>query len=920
MGTIKNNPQSLKIAASDCGCNSSSDCCSVDRRNFLKTAGMGTALASALGLPASSSAEEHQNSDCSHDELLKNFDGGDWPVLKKYPQTHTSRIALPLGGIGTGTVSLGGRGDLRDWEIMNRPAKGFVPMRGEIAPFFALHFQKPDGEKKTLVLEGPIDVSDYEGSHGSTTPNDNLPRFQRCAFAAAYPLGQVYLSDSGIPVDVRLGAFNPLIPADPDASGIPIAVLRYELINKTRDPLKASICGVLPNFVGMDGWETARDWKGDLSPTGAKKNRNQYRTGQSIQGIFMDSAGIDPGQEQWGSIALATTAQSGVTHRLDWPDKGWGAGMLDFWDDFSVDGTLDPREISGHDMPIASLAVEVELPPLQTKSVVFLIAWRFPNRFTWTPKGGEFQNEDRISNYYATRYSDAWDVIEKAAPQLPELEKRTVEFVRAFCESSLPDEVKEAALFNVSTLRTQTCFRTPDGLFYGYEGCCNLKGCCHGSCTHVWNYEQATAFLFGSLAMSMREVEFGQATDEQGLMSFRVHLPLSRAHDFGKAAADGQMGCIMKMYRDWQLSGDGERLKSLWPNVKRSLEFCWIPGGWDADKDGVMEGCQHNTMDVEYYGPNPQMEIWYLGALRAAEEIARFVGDAEFAVVCRDLFERGKKWTDENLFNGEYYIHKIQPPKQASDIAPSLLVGMGAKDPGNPEYQLGEGCLVDQLVGQYMAHICGLGYLVKPENVQKTLVSIMKYNGRDSLRDHFNCMRTFALGDEAVLLMASYPHSRPENPFPYFTEVMTGFEYAAAVGMLYENQVENGLACIRNIRNRYDGQKRNPFNEAECGHHYARAMASWAAGLALTGFHYSAVQKSMTFAANEGTYFWSTGYAWGQCKVAFTQDGAAVELSVSGGSLALAEFHLREFGVHCLSDPCVFKAGDCLKIQIARTA
>ena len=264
----------------------------------------------------------------------------------------------------------------------------------------------------------------------------------------------------------------------------------------------------------------------------------------------------------------------------------------------------------------------------------------------------------------------------------------------------------------------------------------------------------------------MREVEFVHATDDEGLMSFRVNLPLERAKEFGKAAADGQMGCIMKLYRDWQLSGDDEMLKTLWPHVKKAVEFCWIPGGWDADQDGVMEGCQHNTMDVEYYGPNPQMGIWYLGALRAAEEMARYVGDQEFAATCRDLFERGSAWTDANLFNGEYYEHQIRPPTDESQIAAGLLVGMGAKDPTKPDYQLGAGCLVDQLVGQYMAHVCGLGYLLDPEHVRTTLRSILKYNYRESLYDHFNCMRSFALGDESALLMASLPEGPAEEPVP----------------------------------------------------------------------------------------------------------------------------------------------------------
>jgi len=156
-----------------------------------------------------------------------------WPILKRYDQDHIDRIALPLGGIGTGTVSLGGRGDLRNWEIMNRAAKGFVPLRERSGPFFALFTRTADGQTTTRAIEGPIELSGYEDSHGSTVPNHGLPRFRKCSFAAAYPLGQVMLSDTDIPVDVTIKAFNPLIPGDAEAGGIPVAVLRYVLHNKT---------------------------------------------------------------------------------------------------------------------------------------------------------------------------------------------------------------------------------------------------------------------------------------------------------------------------------------------------------------------------------------------------------------------------------------------------------------------------------------------------------------------------------------------------------------------------------------------------------------------------------------------------------------------------------------------------------------
>ena len=837
----------------------------------------------------------------------------DWPVLTHYDQDHLARIALPLGGIGTGTVSLGGRGDLRDWEVVNRPAKGFIPAIGEHgAPFFALYARSPDGDAVVRALEGPIELADYEGSHGTRTRNHGLPRFRSCRFSAAYPLGQVMLSDPGVPLDVRIEAFNPLIPADAERSGLPIAVLRYVLVNPTDQPVAASVCGSLPNFIGADGWQVGRDWKGDPDYSiGPKENINRFRQGEGFVGLDMRSEGIDPRSEQWGSLCLAALDTGCTSYRTAWALLSWGDSLLDFWDDLSADGALTERESGGVDAPVASLAVSGEVPAHGSWAATFVLSWHFANRLTWQPRRPENSccsnlplDLDRVGNEYTTRFDDAWDVVEQVVPQLPALERDTAAFVRAFCESDLPAVVKEAALNNVSTLRTQTCFRTEDGRFYGWEGSCDTRGCCFGSCTHVWNYEQATAFLFGELAQSMREVEFAHATRDDGLMSFRVQLPLERAQEQAVAAADGQMGCLLKLYRDWQLSGDDELLRMLWPHAKRALSFCWIAGGWDADRDGVMEGCQHNTMDVEYYGPNPQMGVWYLGALRAGEEMARHLGDKSFAETCRDLYDRGSRWLDTHLFNGEYYEHQVRPPESEDEIAIGLRIGMGTGDLSDPALQLGAGCLVDQLVGQFVAHVCGLGHLLDPEHVRTTLQSIMRYNFREGFHDHFNHLRSFVLGDEAGLLMASYPRgNRPKRPFPYYNEVMTGFEYSTAIHMLYEGLTEDGLRCIEAIRDRYDGQKRSPFDEAECGHHYARAMASWAAVLAWTGFHYSAVEGRMSFAARPGTHFWSTGYAWGTCRQERIDGGMRVELCVCGGELALQRFELGDLGEVVWPDP-----------------
>jgi uncharacterized protein (DUF608 family) len=876
------------------------DCCPdgscqprIDRRDFVRLMGLSLtgAAAPGAGTTVFAGAAGHEATAAREPDTAALLDDLTWPSLRVYDRDHLARIALPLGGIGTGTVSLGGRGDLRDWEVMNRPGKGFVPVFGGAAPFLALFTQQGTAAPVCRLLEGPVDASAYEGSHGAPGANLNLPRFRDAVFATAYPFGRVVLRDADVPLEVHLRAFNPLVPADVEASSLPLASIAVELRNTGASAVTAAVCATLPNFIGVDGSQTSKDWKGDPQYVGAKDNRNEARDGDGLRGVFLSSTGVDMLADAWGTIALATTFAGEVTRRTAWAAPRWGVPLLDFWDDFSRDGRLDAREADPKvHTPVASLATRLEVPPGETRAVTFLLAWHFPNRYTWTPANKPPSGEDRIGNHYTTRYTDAWDVLLREAPRLDGLRARSVRFVNTVCRSDLPVEVKEAALFNVSTLRTQTCFRTPDGTLFGWEGIADTQGCCHGSCTHVWNYEQATASLFGDLAWSMREVEFGPAIDEQGMMSFRVNLPLSRGRGFGKAAADGQMGCVMKVYRDWQLSGRDADLRRLWPAIRRSLEFCWIPGGWDADRDGVMEGCQHNTMDVEYYGPNPQMGLWYLGALRAAEAMAAHVGDEVFAATCRGLFERGRAWIDAHLFNGEYYEHEVRAPSSASAVAPSLLVGMGASDPTKPDFQLGKGCLVDQLVGQFMARVCDLGSLIDTAHARTTLQSVLKYNLRADLHAHFNNMRVFAMADDGALLMAGYPKGRPDNPFPYFTEVMTGFEYAAAVGMLYEGLEEEGLKCIRLIRARYDGRRRNPFDEAECGHHYARAMASWAAILAISGFHYSAVTKTLKLAPRLGRFPWSNGRAWGEVEI--TRAGAdgrdrRVALTVLEGSVAI---------------------------------
>jgi len=287
-----------------------------------------------------------------------------------------------------------------------------------------------------------------------------------------------------------------------------------------------------------------------------------------------------------------------------------------------------------------------------------------------------------------------------------------------------------------------------------------------------------------------------------------------------------------------------------------------------------------------------------LGALRAAYVMASYVGDGDFASKCALLFTRGSTWVDSNLFNDEYYEQKIIDPKSGQYLS--------SDDPNVPDYQLGKGCLVDQLVGQMMSHVCNLGYLALPENIATTCRSILKYNYLDTFNEHFNNMRSYVIGDESGLLMASWPRGRLQYPFPYFSESMTGFEYTAACNMIYENQTEEGLKCVQSIRDRFDGLKRNPFSEPECGHHYGRSMTSWTTLLAWSGFHYSAVTRTMEFGEKTGEFFWSNGYAWGSCCIAANKSNA--HLLVSYGTLELDYFGIKGKSMKKLSERVILSS------------
>lgn len=461
--------------------------------------------------------------------------------------------------------------------------------------------------------------------------------------------------------------------------------------------------------------------------------------------------------------------------------------------------------------PVGAVARRVALAPGAQTTVTFVLAWHFPN--LRLKDGGRF---------YATRFGSALEVGQYILDNFERLSGQTRLWRDTWYDSTLPYWFLDRTFLNTSTLATSTAHWFRTGRFYGWEG----VGCCEGTCTHVWHYAHAVARLFPELERDLRRrTDFGTAINPStGVINHRG--------EGAGLAVDGQAGCILRAWREHQMSADDSFLRSLWPRIKLAMDALRrLDRG-----EGLLEGAQHNTLDQPWFGRIAWLSSLYLAAARACEEMARELGDNDYAQQMRQLFEKGSRNLDRQLFNGEYYIQIADPEHRGS---------VGSHD----------GCEVDQVFGQSWAHQVGLGRILPREHVVSALRSLWKYNFAPDVgpyRAVFKPGRWYAMPGEAGLIMCTWPRGtaqRGSGGFDYYlNECMNGFEYQVAGHMLWEGLIQEGMAITRAIHDRYHPSKRNPWNEVECGDHYARSMASYGVFLAACGFEYHGPRGHMGFA------------------------------------------------------------------------
>jgi uncharacterized protein (DUF608 family) len=778
------------------------------------------------------------------------------PFNGPYQGDYVEQISFPMGGIGAGMICLDGNGALSQFSVHNRPE-----LTAEPQVFAAIAIKGSNADAR--ILEGPLPKWKLRPSFVLGTLDKplaggwGLPRFRNAIFEARFPFADIHLNDEKLPLQVEIKGWSPFSPGDTDNACLPVAGLEYKFVNRS----PASIDAVFSfNSVNLMASQV-RSFNSNPKPS----DRIQPTEG----GFILYGNGAKGYSWDEGHLAIWIDDPNVQVNHV-WFRGSHFDSMQMLWNDIAA-GRSDARApLTDEPSPGATIFVPFEIGAGQEKTIRVHLAWYVPKSNEFSPRrkfiDGRIRPIDSAPETYRPWYSGRFSGIDEVKSywqsSYPSLRRASEKFSSAFYDSTLPPEVIEAIAANLTILKSPTVLRQTDGRFWAWEGVTDedaSRGGGPGNCSHVWNYAQAMPHLFPDLERTMREIEFGPDQGKDGFQCHRASLPIRPIGDTEEgrslpAAGDGQPGTIIRVYREWRISGDTAWMKAMWPKVRASLDYCTAT--WDPDREGWIKEKHLNTYDVSFWGPDSMCTSLYLGALKAAIAMGTELGDnvAPYA----ELLQKGINQLDSELFNGEYFYQKVEwknlrtpysPPERGQFLTSTSLSkeGLELASKEGPPYQYGDGCLADGVLGAWACFAAGLGDLNDRRKVEIHLKSVHRYNLKSSLFDHPDSERPFlALGDDAGLLICSWPRGgRPSLPVIYADEIWTGIEYQVASHLISLGMIGEGLDVVRSCRSRYDGRIRNPFDEIEAGHWYSRAMASYALLQAFTGARFDAVDKTL---------------------------------------------------------------------------
>ena len=819
-----------------------------------------------------------------------------------YDGSATRNLAMPLGGIGTGQISLCGDGSLRQWQIFNQINHLASPPNN----FFAIRVARQEPPLNVVRILQSMPSEDHAQTVGLGNDSEvpawqtellqQFPGVSGTTFKGPYPVAEISYDDATLPVDIRLRAYSPFSPLDADLSSLPGIYFDFTIHNGQDSALEGVLGGASQNAVGWDGLVNILGSQCVLYGG----NTNRVRTTKDRVDLVMDNPALADDHPGAGQMVLSALTPAALPYER-WLSSAdfirFLQGNLVGRQPFDTGRELLNKRHHGNVLAVGQgpspagmtwnggLAVPFSLAPGETVSIRFVLAWWFPNRYV---NFDQYTFEQRsygksrfwLGNAYAERYADALEVVDRMESERESLEAATLEWVNELVASDLSPELTELMAAQGALIRSPSCFQTSDRRFYGFEGSLGVStqmwtadygGSCPLNCTHVWNYEQALSRWFPGLERSMRETEFEFVQAPEGYLPHRTVVPLYLRQFWDQPiggpkhpAIDGMLGTLLKTYREVRQGAGIEWLHRWWPNIKRLTEYIRV--NWDAQNTGILSGEQPNTFDISFYGENTFTGSLWLAALRAVERMAKAVDEHSYAQELARLFELGSRRYDEDLWNGEYFEQVLGPDEESLP------------------HQWGRGCLSDQLIGQWWAHQLELGYILPEDHVKSALRAIVRYNWKKGFSNLEHQYRHFAEGDDAGLLVCTWPKGgRPDVPVRYADEVWIGSEYQLAAHCLMEGLVDEGQTILAGYWDRHDGHGRNPYNGIECGDHYVRAMAGWSVVEGLSGFRYDAsTERLCLMNGMEGhhrTYPFVVASSWGSVHLS---DRGAVIRPTSG--------------------------------------
>ncbi len=561
---------------------------------------------------------------------------------------------------------------------------------------------------------------------------------------------------------------------------------------------------------------------------------------------FTPGYGVDSFDASSGDMTLV--ALSGDAHAaVQWRDAD------KFWSNFESHGTLLEQDVGPENTRNAALAFAVDLQPRETKKVTFVLAWNFPNQYDYS------SNANFLGHIYNRWFRNSLEVVREVADTHEGLFNQTAAFQNALYASSMPPKVKDAINAQLTTISKETWW-VKDGTFAVWEG----MGCCGLQTLDVAFYgSHPISLLFPHQQKTSMRLSARHQKPDGEMPHF---FPGTFEHPDAWFKIDLMPAFALMVYRDYLWSGDHGYLREMWPVITRAMAY---DQRTDKGKDFLPDD----------HGPDSTFDGWpmsgttsyvssiWLAGLAAGIRMARILGDTTTEANYSLWLEKGKKSFERELWNGHYY-------QMARDIQ------TGTENTG---------ILLAGTVGQWYADLCDLGDILPRDHVKLHNEAAFHY-----CRQKTRPGMPYVNPDDGIAYINGFwPHGGTPGGEGQWSGPWTGIEYMFSSSLAFLGRTDLAVAVTTDVYNRYVHQ-RAPWDHVECGEHYFRPLSVWTVLLALQGFRWDAVRRSLGFtpriSETDHRSLFCTAAGWGEYFAMNSGTRRIHRIVHQAGKLALSEF------------------------------